>query len=86
MTEGGSEMNKINLTKIVICVILVLNVVGLSMNCQFMKDYSEFQSLVWRMDTTQNRLIKELVDCNNKIVDNHNAFVEYLKTDKEETK
>lgn len=29
-------------------------------------------------------LKKELVDCNNKIVDNHNAFVEYLKMGKEE--
>lgn len=77
-------MKKINLTQIAVWLILVLNIVGLSMNCQFMKDYSEFQSLVWRMDTTQNRLIKELVDCNNKIVDNHNAFVEYLKMGKEE--
>lgn len=77
-------MKNINLTQIAIWGILVLNVVGLSMNCQFIKDYSEFQSIVWRMDSTQNRLIKELVDCSNKIVDNHNAFVEYLKTDKEE--
>lgn len=76
-------MKKINLTQIVIWVVLVLNIVGLSMNCCFLKDYSEFQSLVWRMDTTQNRIIKELVDCNNKIVDNHNAFVEYLKMGKE---
>lgn len=80
-------MKKINLTQIALLwVILILNVVELSMNCQFMKYYSEFQSIVWRTDSTQNRLIKELVDCNNKMVDNHNAFVEYLKTDKEETR
>lgn len=78
-------MKKISLTQIAVWIILILNVVGLNLNIRFIKDYSEFQSLVWRMDTTQNRLIKELVDCSNKIVDNHNEFVEYLKTGKEET-
>ena len=79
-------MKKISLTQIAIWLILVLNIVGLSMNCQFLKDYSEFQTLVWRMDSTQNWFIKELADCSNKTVDNLNAFTEYIKADKEETK
>ena len=77
-------MKKINLTQIAVWLILILNIVGLNINFKLIKDYCEFQKSVFKMDTTQNRIIKELVDCNNKMVDNHNAFVEYLKADKEE--
>lgn len=74
-------MKTIDVIKIAALVILMLNVVLMNsfIPC-FFKDYSEFQSLVWRMDSTQNRLIKELVDANNKTVDNQNQLMKNLKS------
>lgn len=76
---------KIRITKIAVWLILFIDVVmWFYFMPAFLKDYSEFQSLVWNMDSTQNRLIKELVDANNKTVDNQNQLIEYLKSKKED--
>lgn len=76
---------KICITKIAVWLILFIDVVmWFYFMPAFLKDYSEFQSLVWRIDSTQNRLIKELGDANNKIVDNQNQMIEYLENKMEQ--
>lgn len=76
-------MKNIDLIKIAAWIVLMLNLAVFNFFIpSFLKDYNEYQDLVIRMDSTQNRLIKELVDANNKTVDNQNQLMKYLKDEK----
>lgn len=61
--------------------VLLGYVITIKLECP--KENKQDADLGLQMDTIQNRLIRELVEFNNKLVENQNALMEYFKTGKE---